>query len=348
MMAPAEVVRLVEGWYEGAKRDLPWRRSRDPYAIWVSEIMLQQTRVETVGPYYERFLKRFPDVHTLAEAPLEDVLTQWSGLGYYRRARALADAARQVVADFGGRLPERASELMKLAGIGRYTAGAIASIAHGERAPIVDGNVMRVLARLYGNGTDMRSAAGQRWAWQVAEQMVGEAADAGCFNQALMELGATVCTPRAPRCGTCPIAAPCVALREGEVDTLPLLKKKKAPRPWAVTALVLRQDDGALLLGRRLAGGLFGGLWEPPLVDGEGFEQLLASHEFMPAGNVRHVLSHRRMDVTVLSAGVRAAPSARQRGLPAAQPPYEILAWRREEDVPLSTLARKILAEAGR
>src|SRR4051812_16418949 len=236
--APAQVARLQEtllSWYAVCRRDLPWRRTRDPYAIWVSEIMLQQTRVETVIPYYERFLTRFPTAMALAEAPPDDVLAAWSGLGYYRRARLLLDGAR-VVAGKGGIVPGDRVALLEVPGVGKYTAGAIASIAFGEPVGLVDGNVARVLARVFAIDEDMRKR-GMRTAEVVADAIVAKR-DPGAWNQALMELGATICTPRSPSCERCPIASRCRALRENRVAHLPVLSEKKAPVAKRVQAVV--------------------------------------------------------------------------------------------------------------
>ncbi|MBC7172514.1 MAG: A/G-specific adenine glycosylase, partial [Polyangiaceae bacterium] len=201
-------------WFDRAQRDLPWRRTLDPYAIWVSEVMLQQTRVETVIPYYERFLTRFPTPAALAEAEEDAVLAAWSGLGYYRRARMLHAGAREVVATYGGAVPEAREARLALPGVGRYTAGAIGSIAFGKPEPIVDGNVARVLSRVRFIETPPGRADTERRLWDEAERLVyGERP--GALNQALMELGATVCTPSSPRCTECPIARACAARSKG-------------------------------------------------------------------------------------------------------------------------------------
>ena len=223
-MKDSALAAAIVAHYATVKRDLPWRRSRDPYAIWVSEIMLQQTRVQTVIPYLERWMARFPTVRALATAPLDDVLAAWAGLGYYSRARNLKKGAEAVTAKWAGVLPERASELRSVPGIGPYTAGAIASIAFGERTPLVDGNVARVLARVYGIELDIKSTAGQRALWDRAGALVTalpETAAPGDLNQGLMELGATVCTPTSPRCLICPIATACVANKTGRQAELP-------------------------------------------------------------------------------------------------------------------------------
>jgi len=335
---------------------LPWRHTRDPYAIWVSEIMLQQTRVETVVPYYQRFMVRFPDMHALARAPLEEVLQMWSGLGYYRRARALSLAASEVVERYGGELPSEAAPLRTLSGVGRYTAGAVASIAFGRREPLVDGNVIRVLSRVFALTGDMRASANKQRVWALAETLV-PSAQPGRFNQALMELGATVCTPQSPACARCPLRRRCVAKKLERVAEFPELSGKKPPRPVAVVAAVVRhRASGRVLLGRRRPDGLFGGLWEPPMIeqadaeltDDAELRRALSRHgvsvraTLEPAGKVRHVLTHRRMDVAVLSAVAKTVWRLPKE--PTA--PYQQLAWRCSDQVALSTLARKLLAAA--
>jgi A/G-specific adenine glycosylase len=249
-------------WYNERRRPLPWRASRDPYAVWVSEVMLQQTRVETVIPYWHRFLARFPDVAALASADLSDVLKAWEGLGYYGRARNLHRAAGEVVARHGGRLPDDAGALRALPGFGPYMAGAVASIAFGRPEPLVDGNVARVLTRLHGiDGAPARPAVRRRL-WDLAREMV-PAADPGGFNQALMELGATLCTPRAPRCGECPLADPCVARAEGRPEDYPARAPRRAV-PHHDIAVGVVSRGGRLLVVRRPEGALLGGLWEFP------------------------------------------------------------------------------------
>jgi len=249
-------------WYDDARRDLPWRRTRDPYAIWVSEAMLQQTRVETVIPYYRRFLARFPDVRALASADADAVYGLWAGLGYYSRARNLHAAARAVVEEFGGRLPGRAAELQSLPGIGRYTAGAIASIAFDQPEPVLDGNVARVLVRLLGIREDVKRGSVQRRLWAEAAELVAGPRP-GDLNQALMELGAVVCTRRGARCSECPLRRRCDARRVGDVEQLPVKGEKKAPlRIEASAGWLLR--NGRVLAVRRPPGELMGGLWELP------------------------------------------------------------------------------------
>lgn len=215
-------------WYGKQRRSLPWRATRDPYCIWVSEVMLQQTQVATVIGFYERWLRRFPDVATLAGADTEDVLRAWEGLGYYSRARNLQRAARDVVAHHGGNLPDSVAALLSLPGIGRYSAGAIASIAFGADEPAIDGNIVRVLTRLFALGGDPKRAPLAAQLWKLARALL-PTGRAGDFNQALMELGATICTPKGPRCASCPIQRHCAALRADRVLDYP----ESAPRPVA-------------------------------------------------------------------------------------------------------------------
>ncbi|MFO7265272.1 MAG: A/G-specific adenine glycosylase [Limnochordales bacterium] len=268
---PRELGRRLVDWFEAHKRDLPWRRDRDPYRVWVSEVMLQQTRVETVVSRYDSFLRRFPTVEQLAAAAEEDVLKEWEGLGYYSRARNLWLAAREVMARYGGQLPQHPDELAKLPGIGRYTAAAIASIAFNYPSPAVDGNVLRVLARLYGIAEPVTQGAVQRRIEELAAAMM-PAEQAGRFTEALMELGALVCTPGRPDCGRCPWADACVARAEGAAEALPVRPKKQPGRVvHGAVAVAVAQGTGGevprLLVVRRPEGGLLAGLWEFPWLE---------------------------------------------------------------------------------
>jgi len=338
-------------WYRENKRDLPWRRTRDPYAIWLSEVMLQQTRVDTVIPYYERFLSDYPTVHALAAAPLEDVLTKWSGLGYYRRARTLHAAARQVSTEHGGNFPREASELREIVGIGPYTAGAVSSIAFDRPAALVDGNVARVFSRIFEVEDDLRSTRGMARIWKIAEGLVPEKA-AGDWNQALMELGATVCTPRSPRCLLCPVRDLCRARASGREAELPHLEAKAAPKQWKRVALVLLRGD-EMLLTRRRGDRLFGGMWEPPAVDvgeddGEALNGLavmlgLKDARYTQKDPVKHVLSHRKMEVAVFVATANAVKFSSSDEYDEAQ----WLAVDALDGIPASTLCRKVLLAAG-
>lgn len=252
--------------YDQHRRDLPWRADSDPYRILVSEVMLQQTRVDTVRGYYAAWLQRFPDLDTLASAPEPDVLKAWEGLGYYRRARNLHAAARVVRERFDGRLPTTVEELRELPGVGEYTAGAVASIAFDEAVPAVDGNVRRVLSRWY----DVPDPSA-RWLRDTAGALVDDERP-GDWNQALMELGATVCTPRGARCDACPVDWACAARAAGTVADRPARKGKPAPRHAVYALAVLEGPDGSVLLERRPTGGLLGGMWAFPEreVDDEG------------------------------------------------------------------------------
>ena len=259
--------RLI-AWYEGARRDLPWRADRDPYRILVSELMLVQTTVAAAIPYFAKFLRRFPDIHALAAADEAEVLKAWEGLGYYRRARQLHAAARQVVRDFGGTIPDDPAAVRALPGVGRYIAGAVLSFAFDRPEPIVEANSQRVLARLLALREDVTAGPGRERIWMAAGRLV-PAHGAGTFNQALMELGALVCTPRQPRCLFCPLARHCQARRLGLQDAIPRSTPK--PKPAAVTeaaAVVLHR--GKVLIVQRGPGRLWEQFWEFPTIHVEG------------------------------------------------------------------------------
>jgi A/G-specific adenine glycosylase len=250
-------------WYDQHAADLPWRENHDPYRVWLSEIMLQQTQVETVKPYFARFLGAYPTVEALAAAPLSDVLKLWEGLGYYSRARNLHQAAQVVVRDFGGKFPKTVEELQQLQGIGRYTAGAIASIAYGEAAPVLDGNVIRVFARLIDLADDVTQPSVKDRLWELAEEWLPDERT-GDYNQALMELGRTVCKPRNPLCKDCPIRAHCLAFAHGTQMQRPVKKAKAATPHYDVTAGIIWNQAGQVLIAQRPLDGLLGGLWEFP------------------------------------------------------------------------------------
>ena len=253
--------RLLQ-WFRKQGRDLPWRRNRNPFRIWISEIMLQQTQVDTVIPYYQRFLKIFPTVEVLAKADLSRVLKIWEGLGYYSRARHLHQAAKRIVGEFNGKIPERLNDLLSLPGIGRTTAGAILSIAHNKEAPILDGNVKRVLSRVYTVSTPLRDLRTESLLWTLSESLIPKG-HAGSFNEALMDLGATVCTAKKPSCSLCPLRYLCRAKAIGDPERYPTkAKKKKIPHVNGVSAVIVR--DGKVLLQQRPPKGFSGGLWEFP------------------------------------------------------------------------------------
>ena len=251
------------GWYDKNARKLPWRDNPTPYRVWVSEIMLQQTRVETVKPYFERFVREVPDVTALAAVPEDRLLKLWEGLGYYSRARNLQKAAKMVLEEYGGTLPAEPKELRKLPGVGEYTAGAISSIAYGRPEPAVDGNVLRVLARLKADGRDVRNPAVKRGEAEELRKIYPQER-CGAFTQALMELGATVCLPNgAPLCGSCPLAGLCEGLRTGRAASLPVLLPKP-PRRIEERTVFLLLCGGKAALQKRPETGLLAGMWEFP------------------------------------------------------------------------------------
>ncbi|MEA3199744.1 MAG: A/G-specific adenine glycosylase [Thermoplasmata archaeon] len=327
-------------WFAASKRGLPWRQEpRDPYRVWVSEVMLQQTRVETVLRYYEPFLARFPDIKSLAAAREDDLMKAWEGLGYYRRARLLQSGARRVVERHQGELPADLAALREIPGMGPYTAGAVASLAFGLPAPAVDGNVLRVWSRLTASEDDITLPATRRKAeaWVLAAQP----RDApGAFNEALMELGATVCTPKAPRCEACPLAEAC--LGRAQATRYPVKAPAAAPREMRV-ALALSKRGGAMLLEKRDAG-LLAGTWGLPWVEvprGADARELLREHvERLTDGRARvaerperrgeHVFTHRRWKMEAY----------------AVETDGEAGEWRRPDDVALGTAHRKLLRSA--
>ncbi len=249
-------------WFRKHGRTLPWRDHPDPYAVWVSEIMLQQTRVETVVPYFEKWMKLFPDVTALANADEHDVLNAWEGLGYYSRARNLHKAAKMVAEKFNGELPRDLDDLRSLPGIGRYTVGAIASMAFGMDEPTLDGNLRRVFARLYDVTEFADSPAGEKTLWDLAARNLPKG-EAGDYNEALMDLGATICLPRNPRCLLCPLMEMCKARQNGTQELRPVLKPKKQTPHYVHVAGVI-EKRGRVLLAKRPADGLLGGMWEFP------------------------------------------------------------------------------------
>lgn len=285
--------RHLERWFARHQRPLPWRRGYDPYQVWVSEVMLQQTRMEVVLPYFARFMERFPSVRALAAGTEDEVTALWSGLGYYRRARMLREGAVAVVERHGGRVPEEVADLLSIPGIGRYTAGAIASIAYERRVPVVDGNVTRVTARLFGSDGD---------SWSRAESLVRACRSPRDLNQALMELGALVCTPRNPSCLLCPVRKQCRALAAGIVDELPARTPKKETRELRIP-LYLVTDDGGRVLMRRESGPLMTAMFHLP----HGDTSLLTGRPLVPAtrqhlGTFRHTVTNRRIEFEVFAA----------------------------------------------
>ena len=267
---PSALVRQLLDWYRANRRELPWRRTRDPYRVWVSEVMLQQTRVEAVLPYYERFLSHYPGAAALAAAPQQELLAQWAGLGYYRRARLLHEAAQRILGEHGGRFPRDYDAIRRLPGIGEYTAAAIASIAFDQPRVALDGNALRVLARLVDDHRDITKPATRRSLQTIARELVEAVpkGERGDFTQALMELGATLCIPRFPRCQACPWSRSCLGLAAGTAAELPTKPPRRAPRRLAITVAIVRRGDSLLLRQRPHDAALMPGFWELPTVEG--------------------------------------------------------------------------------
>jgi A/G-specific adenine glycosylase len=337
--SPAEFRRHLLRWYDTARRDLPWRVPKgarpDPYVVLVSESMLQQTQVATVIPYFQRFIREFPSVDSLAASDEQRVLRLWQGLGYYSRARNLRRAARQIIEEHGGVVPRALDELLRLPGVGRYTAGAIASLAYDVRAPILDGNVARVLCRIDAIRGDPRDRSVADRLWTRSEALLPPRRRAGDFNSALMELGATVCTPRSPRCLVCPVRAHCRALSEGLVDRIPPPRKARPVPACKRVVLVLKRHeaDGGrgtsgvqFLVEQRPQQGRWAGMWQFVTVDpGDAADPVVRAVAALEAAvgalrdrrqvmHVTHQLTHRRYEFEVWSASVvYARPAARPR-----------------------------------
>ncbi len=271
--------RRLLAWYADHKRDLPWRQSRDPYRVWISEIMLQQTQVATVRDYFERFIRTLPDVHSLAAADESEVLRLWEGLGYYRRARQLHATAKKVVAEYGGKFPGDPVELQNLPGIGRYTAGAIASIAFGCRAPILEANTIRLISRLIAFRSNPHSQVGQRLLWLVAEEILPQKRVAE-FNQALMELGSLVCTPNEPKCPACPLSTVCAAFAAGLQREIPLAKPRTKYTDVREAAVIVRKN-GSVLVRQCGKDERWAGMWDFPRFAVEADGPLFAQQEIV-------------------------------------------------------------------
>jgi len=291
-VAPRYLRAVLVRWYRTARRDLPWRRTSDPYRIWTSEAMLQQTRVATAIPYYERFIESLPDIPSLARADEERVLALWSGLGYYRRARFLKRAAEIVVGEYGGKLPADIGALRSLPGIGRYTAGAILSIAFGMAEPVLDGNVFRVYSRFFARRGSWQSGGDRTRFWELAERLV-PGRNAGDFNQALMELGALVCTPKSPACTACPVRRRCAAYGDGDPERYPEPRVRPVTKRLRKDLYLLFDGAGRVLLRRRPDDGRMAGMWElpdtPPASGARGEKR----------GSFRHSILDRRYEVDV-------------------------------------------------
>lgn len=339
---PDGISKALEAWFPVAARELPWRTRRSGWHALVSELMLQQTQVARVVEAFDRFVARFPRPEDLAGAPEPEVLALWQGLGYYRRARLLQAAARAVCERHGGQVPADAAELRALPGVGRYTAGAIASIAFGAREPIVDGNVLRVLSRVAGKPTRAGDPSDERWAWSASAAVVAAARSPAVTNEALMELGATVCTPASPKCGSCPLASRCVAAAEGSAGSIPAPRKAPARRTLRWHALVDCGERG-VLLERRPDRGLWARMLQPPTVESDAplGEAELAGRWGVPvreSGAFTHVTSHRNVEFRVF------VPAD---GHAASVPDAERVPLERLGEVPLSNAAWRTFECAG-
>ena len=309
---PAAIAKGLEDWFARVKRPMPWRLRPEPYSCWLSEIMMQQTTYASVLPYYERFLRRFPTVVDLAAADEQDVLKAWEGLGYYARARNLLAAARSVVKDGRAVWPETSEGWAALPGVGPYTAAALASVLDGERVPVVDGNVARVFARVWGLTDDFLKQSGRAKLAAQLRPMLDASRVPGDFNQAMMELGATVCTPKNPTCGDCPLAGACVARRKGAQESFPVKRVKKTLPVRRVKAVIVTDAAGRVLLVQNRGSGLLKGLWELPSV--------------VPAGSLTQSFSHFRLELE----------TERVVGVPEFKDP---------KSVPLTTATRKALRQ---
>lgn len=306
-------------WFQQNARDLPWRRTRDPYAIWVSEIMLQQTQVKTVLPYWERWIAALPDIAALAQASSEQIHKLWEGLGYYNRVRNMQKAARMIQESHRGEFPEQYTQVLALPGIGRYTAGAICSMAFNQPTPVLDGNVMRVLTRLFGIAGDPRGKHTNAKLWNIAEQLAVSTGHPGQFNQALMELGALVCTARNPRCSNCPLAPECVALKSGQANKFPELPRRAPATHRRFFAFVTRHR-GRVLIRQRAAGDVNAHLWEFPNIEifpGDGDLNKAATKclgpvlcKMEPFCKIKHSITRYRIGLDVFT--VKRSRSARR------------------------------------
>ena len=344
--------RQLLTWYRRNQRSLPWRETSDPYRIWISEIMLQQTQVDTVIPYYHRFLKAFPTVSSLARAPLQDVLKVWENLGYYSRARNIHAAARVIVEKFSGRIPDNLEAIKTLPGIGQYSAGAILSIAYGQAHPAVDGNVRRILCRLFAIRKPIDDAQEKKQLFELAASLI-PARHPGDFNQALMDLGATICKPKNPDCSRCPVANLCQAQLNNLQNVLPIIRKAPAIPYRQAVAAVIRNLDGLLLVVQRPASGLLASLWKLPggfIKAGEDTEKSLRRSVKEELGisirtgkhltSVNHTYTHFRITLHAYEC----------RLLKGTPKPLECQNWRWAsltdlKKLPLSKIDRMILAE---
>lgn len=334
--------RALLKWYKAKARPLPWRATADPYSVWVSEVMLQQTQIATVIPYYERFLRAFPTAAHLARAPFDRVAALWSGLGYYRRARNLHLAAKQIMKEFEGKFPDDYDRARKLAGVGDYTASAVLSIAHGRPYVVLDGNVARVASRLFAIDGDAQKARFRREARRELEKLISRRSP-GAFNQAMMELGQTVCLPRAPLCGECPLQKHCKARWLGAPEAFPAPRHRRAPERLCLAAAIIRKGD-SVALTRGLEEGLVEDLWNFPAAFGRTAKEALdrlkeklgAKSEPLKLGFTRHAITYRSIHVDCYEFAAAHHPAGRR-----------WVSCEGFERMPVSQLARKIMALAG-
>lgn len=338
-------------WYDAHKRDLPWRKTKDPYKIWLSEIMLQQTTVKTVIPYYQNFLKKFPDLKSVATAGDSDLIHAWSGLGYYQRIRNFKKACSQVISDYQGKIPSSFESLITLSGLGPYTAAAVASIAFDEKVAVVDGNVIRVLSRLFAYSEDMASGRSKKFFLEKATLLMTPSPHPGDFNQAMMELGATVCTPKKPLCLLCPVQSFCLAYKKGNPESYPVKNKKIVYKKEFYLVFILKQN-GYFLMRQRNSNEIMSGIWEFPMeVINESFNQdakvisEIVKNKKWPIGEViflksfTHAIMNRRM---VLYPVVIDIPKSRS----VTNIKLGENVWKKREElskVPITTITRKAL-----
>lgn len=334
-------------WYDANKRDLPWRKTKDPYKIWLSEIMLQQTTVKTVIPYYQNFLKKFPDLQSVATADDNDLIHAWSGLGYYQRIRNFKKACSQVVSDYQGRVPSLFETLIKLSGLGPYTAAAVASIAFDEKVAVVDGNVIRVLSRLFAYSEDIGSGVAKKFFLEKATELLSKER-AGDFNQAMMELGATVCTPKKPLCLLCPVRSFCHAYQRRNPESYPVKNKKIVYKKIFYHVFMIRKN-GRFLLRQRSPDEIMAGLWEFPMLE-TGFHDKNESEIFRMIKRKKWPVG----DITFLDAVSHSIMDKRMRILPVLVdvPPGgtgltdKENIWKNAGDlinIPLTTVSRKVM-----
>jgi A/G-specific adenine glycosylase len=333
--------KQLSAWYRASARDLPWRRTRDPYAIWISEIMLQQTQVKTVIPYWERWMQHFPTISSLAIADEQRVLKLWEGLGYYTRARNLQKAARIICEKHSAKFPRAFEDILALPGIGRYTAGAIASIAYGDPTPILDGNVIRVLSRQFAIAGDPKSPANQTRLWDLSTQLVTASNSPSALNQGLMELGATICTPREPQCPACPIRRTCETFRLNRVTEFPQIPERKKPRQRRFIAYIFRHGD-SVLVRKRSSNVVNGNLWEFPnfeilrgktAVEKSRFNKL----PLRPFATIKHTITNNRITLQASHAEVNGESTSLATDLSAEWRPISDL-----EKLPFSSAHAKL------